>query len=112
MAENHPHSAHDDDGSIACPHCDGTGRLWNLLSSAALGGAAALFRQCVLLDIEVIDGHVAERDAARLLGRSRHTLKRRRLTDRPIEPLKYLGRTRYRLDDIAQFKAASTRADE
>ncbi len=112
MTGDCPTPAGGDDGRIACPHCDGTGRLWTLTTSAALPGPAPLLRQCVLLGIEVIDGHVAEKDAARLLGRSPYTLKRRRLTDRPIETLKYLGRTRYRLDDLAAFKAASTRADE
>jgi hypothetical protein len=95
-------------GAVICPHCAGTGRLAHASDAPELDGVARLAVECIIRRIQVVDDHVSERDAARLVGRSASTLKRRRLTDRPIPCLKYDGRTRYRLADLAAFKAART----
>jgi len=91
-----------------CPHCAGTGWLSVAIDAPELNSVARLAAECIIRRIQVVDDHVSERDAARLVGRSASTLKRRRLTDRPIPCLKYDGRTRYRLADLATFKAART----
>ncbi|MGN7878565.1 hypothetical protein [Ensifer sp. 22460] len=54
------------------------------------------------LGIPVYEDTVAERDAARLLGRSALTLRNRRLTDQPI-PFERVGRSvRYKLEALAE----------
>ncbi|MGV3456322.1 hypothetical protein [Sphingomonas sp.] len=108
-AENETRAVH---AASQCPHCAGTGWLSVATNAPELDGEARLAVECIVRRIEVVDNHVSERDAARLLGRSASTLKRRRLTDRPIPCLKYDGRTRYRLADLAAFKAARTVPEE
>jgi hypothetical protein len=49
------------------------------------------------------DGHVIERDAARLLGKAPHTLKNWRDQHQPLPFRKLGGRVQYDLADLAGF---------
>ncbi|WP_018235630.1 hypothetical protein [Ensifer sp. BR816] len=68
-------------------------------------GAAGLLRQaCIDLAIPIgVDDTVSEADAARLLGRSKLTLRNRRLTDNPIPFVRSGSRVMYRLSDLARI---------
>jgi hypothetical protein len=63
-----------------------------------------LLSACLALGIMVsFDEHISEADAATLLGKSRFTLRNRRLTDQPLQ-FRKLGRTpEYALIELARF---------
>ena len=72
----------------------------------------ALRQACADLGIPVSgDGHVLERDAARLLNRSPHTLKNWRDQSRPLEFRRLGNRAEYSLSVLACFLAAADREE-
>ncbi|MCZ4091681.1 hypothetical protein [Sinorhizobium psoraleae] len=72
---------------------------------AAATSRVDLLRQaCIDLAIPVgFNDSVSEEDAARLLHRSRFTLRNRRLADEPIPFMRSGNRVMYRLCDLAKF---------
>jgi hypothetical protein len=66
--------------------------------------ADELLAACEVRDIVIsFDGYISERAAAELLGKSNHTLRNRRYTDRPL-PFRKLGHVaEYSLIDLARF---------
>ena len=79
-----------------CPHCGGVLQPNTTVDS--------LRAACAELGIAVAwDDSVSEREAARLLNRSPWTMRNRRLSDRPIEPIRSGGRWRYALSALANY---------
>jgi hypothetical protein len=66
---------------------------------------ALLYARCAFLGVSVINGHVSEKDAGKLIGRAAKTLKNRRGIDAPMRTVRYLRKPRYPLSEIARFMA-------
>lgn len=73
-------------------------------------GVEDLRRRCLELGIPIVDDTIDEAGAARLVDRSRYTLRNQRLTyGNGVPSERSGGRTRYRLHDIAEYLTARDR---
>lgn len=93
-----------------CPHCAGTGKIDALQVQAASIATLVIALQaaCAADGANVTgDGRVDEATAARLVGRSKGTLRNWRAAERPIPYLKRRRGVLYSLEDIAAWMVAA-----